>query len=334
MDYVPRVASTVACKTCGALNEPDFGQCIRCGGPLGDAEVADKAKRRVAAPRRRSMQRGPGAEPLFGRWPASLLPATKILLFMNMLIFTLQGMNAAARTGDIDGFLSGGHPLLDAFLYGAYVPHEALAVEGFGYVIGGMPGLYAEPWRLLSACFVHFGIVHIIMNMVGLLDLGRIMEPAIGSVRFIIAYVLSGILGFAATMVWVLIFPEVQITAGASGAIFGMLGMMLGFMWRRGDPRWKELAVRSFVYAVLFAFIMPINNSAHAGGAIAGAVFGALYAPGAPKPSLTWQRTLAMLLLVASLGSVMAARLSPVHAKIIELEREKAQAIPSEPSER
>lgn len=300
-------SSTVACKACGALNGADFDDCIRCGGPLRDAEPADKATRRVAAPRRRGFRTGPGTEPLFGRWPAEQLPAAKLLLFINLMVYTAHGLHVLLGSGgSFQGFVSGGIPL-DAFRYGAFPPAALQLLE-------------IEPWRLASACWVHFGIVHIVMNMVGLIHLGRVAEPAIGSVRFIIAYVVSGVLGFAVTVVWVMFVPSAGgMTAGASGAIFGMLGLVLGFLWRRKDTRFKSLLVQTLIYVVIFAFIPQINNSAHVGGMLVGAVFGALFAPGAPKPSLPWQRIVAALLMLASLAAIVAARLSPLYDQLLEM---------------
>lgn len=298
--------STVACKACGALNGAEFGACIRCGHPLQDAEPADKARRRVAAIRRRISDLGPGAEPLLGRWPADTLPATKLLLFLNITVYVAHGLQTYTREQSFDGFISGGHALFDAFRFGAFPP-------------GALGLVLLEPWRLLSACFVHFGILHIVMNMLGLLHLGRVAEPAIGSVRFIIAYVISGVVGFAVTVVWVMIVPSAGgMTAGASGAIFGLLGLVLGFLARRGDPRWKSLLVQTGVYIVIFAFMPQINNSAHVGGMLMGAAFGYAYAPGAPQPSARWQRISAIGLVLASLGAILAARMSPLYDEIVQ----------------
>ncbi len=298
-------ASTVACKACGALNGAEFGDCIRCGKALRDAEPADKARRRVAAIRRRVSDVGPGAEPLFGRWPAEALPATKLLLVLNITVYVAHGLSTYAREQSFDGFFSGGHAVLDAFRYGAFPP-------------GWLGLVLLEPWRLLSACFVHFGILHIVMNMFGLIHLGRAAEPAIGSVRFLIAYVISGIVGFAVTVVWVMIVPSSGgMTAGASGAIFGLLGLVLGFLARRGDPRWKSLLVQTGIYIVIFALMPQINNSAHVGGMLMGAAFGYAFAPGAPKPSARWQRISAFGLVLASIGAIVAARVSPVYDELV-----------------
>jgi membrane associated rhomboid family serine protease len=167
---------------------------------------------------------------------------------------------------------------------------------------------------------VHYGVVHIVMNMVGLIHLGRVAEPAIGSVRFIIAYVVSGVVGFVVTVAWTLLVPSTASwTAGASGAIFGMLGLILGFLWRRGDPRWKGLLAQSAIYIVIFAFIPQINNSAHVGGMLAGVAFGVLFAPGAPQPSRGWQRLLAALLMTAALASLALARTSPLYEPVRDL---------------
>ncbi len=293
---------TVACSHCGALNGADFGKCIRCERSLGRAEPADKAVRRAVAPRRRGTATGPGSEPLLGRWPAEALPAAKLMLLANALVFFVHVSTAFARDPSLGTLFTGGHPL-EALLYGA-----------FNYQI-----LLYEPWRLLSANFVHFGAMHFGMNMFGLIYLARLLEPALGSIRFILLYVISGVVGFAVSEGWMMLFPAVSITAGASASLFGVMGGILGFLWRHRDPRWKAWLGQAVVFSLVFGIALRANNAAHVGGLIAGAVLGALMAPGAPRPSRAWQRWLAALCVLACGGSLIAARMSPINQQATEL---------------
>ncbi|MEZ4442575.1 MAG: rhomboid family intramembrane serine protease [Polyangiaceae bacterium] len=296
--------NTVACKHCGALNEAEFGACIRCGKKLEDALPAHHARRRVPARRRKNAATGPGAEPFLGRFPATDLPGAKILLAMNLVIFTSQITTAMQLGAGVGQALMMGGTSADALRYGAIPLGSEL--------------IFVEPWRLLSACFIHFGILHLGMNMLGLLDIARLLEPAVGTVRFLIGYVVTGIVGFAVSAGYSLVMLERAPTAGASGAIFGILGMVFGFLWRRRDPRWKPWLVRTLFYSLVLGLMLPINNAAHFGGLAAGGVIGALFSPGAPQPSRAWQRVLAYLCLLACAGSLVAARFSPLYQKAVD----------------
>lgn len=292
---MPRgVSSTIACRRCGALNEVAFPTCVRCASPLGDADPADGASR--AWPRRTNHGRGHGSESLFGRWPAEELPVAKALLTLNMVVFGLQLLSAWRAEPSFSTLLDAGG-VLDALRSGAMVSVPALVA--------------LEPWRLLSACFVHFGLLHVGMNMLGLLHLCRLLEPALGSVRLLLVYVVSGVVGFAASLAYYAWLHQPSPTAGASGAVFGLMGAVLGFLYRRRDERWKQWLVQTVGYSLLFGLAMRgVNNTAHIAGLLAGALLGWVFAPRAPSPSPWWQRVLAALAALAVVGSLVLARLS------------------------
>ncbi|MBI4705587.1 MAG: rhomboid family intramembrane serine protease [Deltaproteobacteria bacterium] len=157
----------IPCPACGALNGVGFTSCVRCARPLGGGAAA-------ATPARMPVRRGPSPG---SSWAARLdstsLPATKLLLGLTLLVFGAQMLAAAGRTGLGDMLLGGNN--LDNIRFGAVLVHPAV------------PGLLAEePWRLLSAVFVHFGVIHLVMNMAALVHLARLAEPAVGSVRFLL----------------------------------------------------------------------------------------------------------------------------------------------------
>jgi len=298
---------TVACAHCGALNGADFGKCIRCGEVLQGATPADKAARRVPVRKPRPaqpLQASP--DKLLGRWASTQLPAAKLLLGLNALIFAAHLLVSWGKDQSLGVLLTGG-TLVDAFRFGALPIGRLSGVAPLDEYI-----LRAEPWRLLSACFVHYGAIHFGMNMMGLVYLARLAEPAIGSLRFIILYVLTGLLGFAASVGWFLISPNAVWTAGASGAVFGIMGMVLGFLWRRKDPRWKTWLVQAVFYSVGFTLLLPsINHSAHIGGLVSGAVLGALFAKDAPKPARPWQRWAAFACVLACVVALLLVHTSP-----------------------
>lgn len=82
-------------------------------------------------------------------------------------------------------------------------------------------------WRLFTSMFMHFGLMHILNNMVMLGAVGHIVEIAMGHVRFLIAYIVAGICGGALSYVVMLHNNDYAVSAGASGAIFGMVGALV-----------------------------------------------------------------------------------------------------------
>ena len=82
-------------------------------------------------------------------------------------------------------------------------------------------------WRLFTSMFMHFGLMHILNNMVMLGAVGRIVEIAMGHVRFLIAYIVAGICGGVLSYAMMLHNNDYAVSAGASGAIFGMVGALV-----------------------------------------------------------------------------------------------------------
>lgn len=164
-------------------------------------------------------------------------------------------------------------------------------------------------WRLLTAQFVHFGILHLGMNMWALWDVGRLVERLYGRTHFLLLYLASGIVG---NLVSLVVQGNAAVSAGASGAIFSLYGALLVFLWRErrqvhpAEFRWIFGGALLFTVLILgMGFVVPgIDNSAHGGGLIAGAVLGRLLArPWTPhSPADTGGRWLAGVLLVAALA--------------------------------
>ena len=99
--------------------------------------------------------------------------------------------------------------------------------------------------------------------------------------------------------------------------------MILGFLWRRRDARWKSWLGQVVVYSLGFTLLLPsVNHSAHIGGLLSGMVMGALFGPGAPKPSRPWQRWLAAACVLAVVASLLAVQRSPYLPLFTELARQ------------
>ncbi|RYY96606.1 MAG: rhomboid family intramembrane serine protease [Chitinophagaceae bacterium] len=153
---------------------------------------------------------------------------------------------------------------------------EALLTWGANfapYTLGG------QPWRLLSACFVHIGILHLALNMYGLYQLGTFLEPILGRLRFVLAYLATGLLSSLASLWWH--HGEPVVSAGASGAIFGLFGLFLALLTTDLLPKnTREQLLKSvgLVIVINLAYGLKggIDNSAHIGGLVSG--FAAGYA--------------------------------------------------------
>jgi rhomboid protease GluP len=146
-----------------------------------------------------------------------------------------------------------------------------------------IPALVAqgESWRLLSSMFLHSGAVHLGLNMLSLYFLGSFVEQAFGRGRFLALYLLSGVSGGLAYLYFGG-FDEAAV--GASGAIFGLLGGVLGYALRRGTFSWQNPLIRQLLILLALnlyiGFSIPnISNTAHLGGLAGGFAFGWLVAP-------------------------------------------------------
>lgn len=278
------------CPKCRALNGSGFNRCVRCGyGLSASAQLREHLGRRF------------DGDDLLG---------SKFLILITVLVFAAQVWIGQIRNGQ--GALAAllGPTTIDAVRFGAL--HSSIIIS--------------EPWRLISAVFVHFGTWHLLGNLFFLTWLGRVAEPAIGSARFVVAYVVTGIAGFVASTAYSAIFESFGggLTAGASGAVFGITGMVLGMLYRQKNPQWKGFAVQAVLFQLLIGFginqarvgIM-INNLAHLGGLVVGLMFGFAFAtsknstrtPTRAEFLLNMSALVGLLLCVASLA---LAQMSPL----------------------
>ncbi len=178
---------------------------------------------------------------------------------------------------------------------------ESLLVWGANFRALTISG---EWWRLFSNVFLHIGIMHLLLNMYALLYIGLLLEPHLGRARFTAAYLLSGILASLTSVAW----HPITVSAGASGAIFGLYGVFLAML----TTNFIEKAARKPLLASIGVFVAfnllngvkaGIDNAAHIGGLLTGLIIGYAYYPGLKKPfqSNLKYRTIA-LLAVALIG--------------------------------
>ncbi len=139
-------------------------------------------------------------------------------------------------------------------------------------------------WRMLTAVFLHGGIMHIANNMLSLYFIGFMLEPILGRWRYLIIYLICGLGGSFASIYW----HENTLSVGASGAIFGLYGFMLALILMKVfEPELNKLFLGIAGIFVGINLIMGlagnVDNAAHIGGIISGIVIGYLFLPGLKK---------------------------------------------------
>jgi membrane associated rhomboid family serine protease len=148
----------------------------------------------------------------------------------------------------------------------------ALARNGFGGdLIGVADGQY---YRLITAAFLHAGLLHILFNMFALAQIGPTLEQALGRARFLALYVLSALGG--STLSYLLSDPG-QLGVGASGAIFGLFGAYYVVVRRIGGDT-QSIVVLLVINLVITFSVRSIDWRAHLGGLVIGAVIAAAFA--------------------------------------------------------
>lgn len=186
-------------------------------------------------------------------------PVTSGLLILNVLVFALM------------------------LVYGAGLWHTGNGVQLSWGANFGPATQDGQWWRLFTALFIHFGIVHLALNMFALWDVGRLVERLYGRWTFALLYLGSGVIGNLLSLV---VQGNQAVSGGASGAIFSLYGALLVFLWReraqveRGEFRWLFGAASAFTVVSLgLGFVIAgIDNSAHIGGLLAGVLWGGVLA--------------------------------------------------------
>jgi len=212
---------------------------------------------------------------------------TPIILVVNAVIFLLMTLDSGA--------------LLQP-------PTETLLDWGANY---GPWTLDGQWWRLLTCTFVHIGIIHIGLNMWVLWNIGQLVERLAGNAGFLLLYLLSGLFGSLASVYW---NPAV-LSAGASGAVFGAFGGLMGFVLLRGDSIPKGVlgplrnsGLSFLFYNMIFGFSIPgIDMAAHLGGLAAGFACGLILSQPLDHVSRTTRIWRNAVMLVLGVGGLLIA---------------------------
>lgn len=186
----------------------------------------------------------------------SNLYVTYAIIAVNVLVFVLMAINGA----------------------GIFDPNGLVHISwGSNY---GTLTQSGEWWRLLTCVFIHFGIIHLAMNMYCLYSIGIYLEPMLGKIRFITAYLCTGVLASLTSLWW---HTEAKNSAGASGAVFGMYGLFLALLTTSLIPKKVRTALLQnigifVVYNLVYGLQSGVDNAAHVGGLISGFGIGYLFA--------------------------------------------------------
>ncbi len=188
----------------------------------------------------------------------------------------------------------------------APTPQQAIA---FGADYGPLT-LGGQWWRLFTSMFVHFGIVHLGLNMWCLWNLGRAAERLLGRFSYLLAYLASGIFGSIASVYW---HPQAA-GAGASGAIFGLAGVLVSFVYLKKTPAHLQVnskmlgSLGTFIaYNLIFGAAIPgISNAAHIGGVVMGLAVGALL-PSASADESSRRTRLSIVVTLTAIALIASA---------------------------
>ena len=208
--------------------------------------------------------------------------------------FTLIGLNVALFVLELatGGQLNG----TGSWIYekGVLV---STAVDSSGQVVGVAQG---EWWRLITATFLHYGLIHLGMNMLVLWFIGPPLEEYFGHGRYLLVYIVSGLAGSAGALIW---SPD-TLTVGASGAIWGIMGAALVLEARRIWVFGGQ-AMGLVIFNLAFTFLVPgISIGGHIGGLIGGGVCALAFSSFRRSPALA---TLSMAAVgVVSVGIAVA----------------------------
>lgn len=202
---------------------------------------------------RRSLNWPEWLRPRQGYWLTPLLLVSNVAVYLAMALSTQSGIDSFAN--------------------------QDLLAWGANYGPAVAEGAY---WRLLSSVFLHGGALHVANNMVILWLLGELLEKPVGTARLALIYLLTGLGSSLASLAW----HTETVSVGASGAIFGLMGATLVLAWRRALPADLRGTVVVLVAVtgglnLLFGFILPgVDNAAHLGGLVLGAILGLALSPG------------------------------------------------------
>lgn len=216
-----------------------------------------------------------------------------VILTINIVLFVLMSIVEVRNGGGGESFVKqASNGVLNDF--GALVP--ALVRQG-------------QWWRLVTFNFLHIGLMHLMFNSSALFSIGPQVEGIFGSQKFVFAYLGTGTFSAFASY---LFLPSNS--AGASGAIFGLIGLMAVYGYRQGGSFGRALMKQMLIWAgigFMIGFFINANNVAHAGGFVAGGALGFVLEPDAPstaRSAFRWNAVAIACICVVAISFAFAGR--------------------------
>jgi membrane associated rhomboid family serine protease len=189
---------------------------------------------------------------------------TRALIGLNVAVYVAELAQGSGVNGNHGSIYQEGALIANGVKVGDQLAGLPAGVQ-FDNLVGVAHG---DWWRLITATFLHYGPFHLLLNMLALYWFGSLLEQRIGSGRFLLLYLVSGLAGSAGA----LILDPTTPTVGASGAIFGILGAGL-VLERQRDYVFGGSALGIIVLNLVFTFSIPnISIGGHLGGLLAGAL--------------------------------------------------------------
>ncbi len=267
---------SVVCSSCGQLVGVNDAVCLNCG------------------------RRNPG---LWGFAPL-LRRLGNDLGFVPLVTFGSAALYAAML------LMSGRNVRMDGMF--SFLAPDTTSLFLFG-ASGGLPVFrYDRWWTVLSAGWLHAGLLHILFNMLWVRQLGPACADLYGAGRMVIIYTVAGVVGFTASSVaWVVlgnipVLGGAGFTVGASAPVFGLLGAIVLYGQRSGSSMTKREGLHYALMLGVFGLIMPgIDNWAHAGGFAGGWLMAKILDP--LKPERIDHLAIAAACLVATLAAIAAS---------------------------
>ncbi|MET0801317.1 MAG: rhomboid family intramembrane serine protease [Actinomycetota bacterium] len=243
--------------------------CTRCGRPICPecmvaAPVGHQCPNCVAEARS-EYRRGPGRRVAVAH--AKATSVTSVLLVLMGVGYLLEVASGGAGT------LLTGPNLLDLIRLGASV--GLVSIPPAGDIVGIATG---QEWRMLTAIFLHGGILHLLMNAYALWIFGPVVEREIGRVRFLLIFLTTGLCASAASYAFAS-NPQ-QVSVGASGAIFGVVGAFVAYNYRHRELALATARLRGLLPFLILNVVLAVGLSgvidwrAHLGGFVAGIAAG------------------------------------------------------------
>ena len=262
------------CPACGSLVGTTATRCHICGASLRFSAAA--------------------MTKTLSRWLPTQSPTTYAMLSICCLFYGISLLLTIRLGGDA---MSGG------FFNLGGINSNVLIRMG-----SSLPAPYLvqwmQPWRLVTACFLHGSLIHILFNMWVLMDIGPIVEELYGSARYLFLYTATGIAGYVVSSLWMSyryggggFVPPIP-SIGASGALLGLIGLLIAVTSRRSGAAAQMLKtqlIRWVVYIFVIGFIMSgTDNAAHLGGLASGFLLGRMVADRQPHDMIERKRANAL----------------------------------------